>query len=253
MKRILYTYLLICSAISVFSQAPGYMGKRFVAGYGIYANPRLSVSGGNPGINLSHEAYLEFAMKRSISVGLSARFYRAMYTNVMNVSTRDPYVSLLDQSPNGFYNIKGRNYALHFKFYKRNFVAPWGKYVLLGATLNTLHTHYDPGTMYVTAQDRRAGEIVYLDNFGPQDQSYMRFDVLFGNGRNRVIADRITIDYGYVFHVLGMSAAVFDASDVLIFEGGIPSMASYIESTAAARSRAINKFNLYLKVGVLLF
>lgn len=257
MTKFFYTVLLVLSAAYTFSQTPGYMGKRFVLGYGLYANPRLLANGGSRGVNLLHEGYLEFAMKKSISVGFSARFYKAMYTNTREVSARDyysSYTSQLDQSPNGFTNIKGRNYALYFKFYKRNYLAPWGKYVLLGVTLNTFESSYDPDNMYVTTTDDYNGQrYTYLNDFGPTTQSYKRFDIMFGNGRNRIIANRITLDYGYTINLIGLTAALFDASDEPLLDSDQPRMYDYIETTSAARVRSVNKFNVYLKVGVLLF
>jgi hypothetical protein len=257
MNRLLYTALLVLSTAYAFSQAPGYMGKRFVLGYGLYANPRLTASGGSRGVNLLHEGYLEFAMKKTISVGVSARFYKAMYTNTREVNALDYYASYstqLDQSPNGFINIKGRNYALYFKFYKRNYVAPWGKYVLLGVTLNTFTSTYDPDNMYVTTtNDYTKQQYLYRNDFGPTTQSYKRFDIMFGNGRNRVIANRITLDYGYTINLIALTTAVFDAADDPIIDADGARMNDYIELTSAARMRSVNKFNLYLKVGVLLF
>lgn len=259
MKNIKLILLLavLVTANQLFSQTPGYMGKRFVAGYGLYANPRLVESGGSRGVNLLHEGYVEFAMKKTVSVGLSARFYRAIYTNKQNVNALDyssSYNSQIDRSPNGFTNIKGRNYALYFKFYKRNYVAPWGKYFLLGATLNTFTTTYDPDNMYVTTSYSYSGQnYTYLSNFGLTTQSYKRFDIMFGNGRNRIIANRITLDYGYTINVIALTTAIFDAADTPILDAEELFMSNYIEKTSAARVRSVNKFNVFLKVGVLLF
>jgi hypothetical protein len=254
MKKIKLIVLLafVCVTAQLFSQTPGYMGKRFVLGYGLYANPRLMPSGGGYGVNLLHEAYLEFAMKRSVSVGFSARFYNGMYTNTRAVSVNSNSYSSQNNHPNGFTNIKGRNYALYFKFYKRNYVAPWGKYVLVGATLNTFKTTYDPDNMYVSATNNYYGE-QYLSDFGPTTQSYSRFDIMFGKGRNRIIANRVKLDYGYTVNIIGLSAALFDVDDSGFLDSGYLGMSDYIEKTSAARVRSINKFNIFLKVGVLLF
>lgn len=256
MNKLVYTVLLVLCTGYAFSQTPGYMGKRFVLGYGLYANPRLVESGGSRGVNLLHEAYLEFAMKKSISVGFSARFYNAMYTNTREVNALNYYSSYntqIDRSPRGFTTIKGRNYALYFKFYKRNYLAPWGKYVLLGATLNTFKSTYDPDNMYVTTSYYSGQEYTYLSNFGPTTQSFKRFDIMFGNGRNRIIANRITLDYGYTINLIALTTAIFDASDDNVLDSDTPGMIDYIEATSAARVRSVNKFNLFLKVGVLLF
>lgn len=253
MIKLFYTVLLILSTACAFSQTPGYMGKRFVLGYGLYANPRLMPSGGGYGVNLLHEAYLEFAMKKSVSVGFSARFYNGMYTNSRTVTlNNNSYGNQTENHPNGFTNIKGKNYALYFKFYKRNYVAPWGKYVLLGATLNTFKTTYDPDNMYVAGTNYYTGQ-PYFNDFGPTTQSYSRFDIMFGRGRNRIIANRVTLDYGYTINIIGLSAALFDAEESGFLDSDYLTMGNYIEKTSAARVRSINKFNVFLKVGVLLF
>lgn len=252
MNRFFYSILFVLCAASAFSQAPGYMGKRFVAGYGLYANPRLSESGGSPGVNLTHEGFLEFAMKKGVSVGASVRFNNAMYTNTRNVNVYTDNYAQQENSPNGFTTVKGRNYALYFKFYKRNYVAPWGKYFMLGATLNTFKATYDPDMMYVTlTSNYNHSDKIYYSDFGPTTQSGMRFDIMFGNGRSRVIADRIILDYGYTVNLIGMTMAIFDSADTPLFDAGSASASNYVESTSAARMRSVNKFNLFLKVGYL--
>lgn len=229
------------------------MGKRFVAGYGLYANPRFASSAGGVGINLTHEGYVEYAIKRSISIGFSAKLYRAVYTNERDiVLVVGNAVNQIDRKPAGFYDIKGRNYAVYFKFYRRNYLAPWGKYMILGAGLNTIKTIYDPETMYVTGTDMYSGKsYVYYSDFGPNPQTFKRFDILFGNGRNRMIGKRVTLDYGYVMNVIGMASILVDAAE--LSNKSTSYMSAYIKETAVDRARARNKFNVFLKVGVLLF
>ncbi len=259
MKFVFSILIIICS-VTCFAQTPGYMGKRFVVGYGINASPRLVASGGKAGINLLHEGFIEFAMKKNVSVGFSAKFYNTMYANTRDVKVFDYSSSSIDQlnnNPTGFTSIKARNYALYFKFYKENYLAPWGKYFILGATLNTFESTYDPDNMYVSVSARDYSTYdytnTYYSDFGSTTQSYKRFDIMIGNGRSRIIGNRVILDYGYTINLLALTATVFDAPDDNIGDSNYLSMSEYIEKTSAARIRGVNRFNVFLKVGVLLF
>ncbi len=248
-------------AIAFMAQSSGYMGKRLSVGYGFYASPGLIGSSGATPLNMLHEAYLEVAAKRKFSVGFSARFYNAVYGNnryVSVYSTNSSSVDQIDDNPSGSTNIKGRNYMLYFKFFGQNYVAPWGRYFILGASINTFQSSYDPNDMRVKVGTYYNYPISdykysYFSNFGAREQTYAKFDVLLGFGRSRVIANRVIVDYGYNVNLLAMALTLFDAPDDNILESDGLTPSNYIEKTSAARIRGVNRFNLFLKVGILLF
>lgn len=242
--------LIMCSLFSI-AQAPGYMGKRFSAGYGIYASPGFVGTKGLTYVNVLHEGFIEFAAKKKFSVGLSARFYNGLVNNDRYYMRGDVFVNntmiSYNGQPSGAVNLKGRNFMLYGKFFKKNYLAPWGKYFILGATLNTFTASYDPDQMYIISTDYYS-KTTYYSDFGPEKQSYMKFDVMFGNGRSRIIADRVVLDYGYNINVWGATSLLLDALEI----SEVNHKASeYIKKTGSVRIREINRFNLFFKVAYL--
>lgn len=241
--------LILCS-LHGMAQAPGYMGKRFSAGYGIYASPGFVGTKGLTYVNVLHEGFVEFAAKKKFSVGLSARFYNGLVNNDRYYTRAEALVnnSMINYSgqPGGAVNLKGRNFMLYGKFFKKNYLAPWGKYFILGATLNTFTASYDPDQMYVSNAEYI--KTTYYSDFGPEKQSYMKFDVMFGNGRSRIIADRVVLDYGYNINVWGATSLLLDALEITELNYRA---SEYIKKTGSIRIREINRFNLFFKVGYL--
>lgn len=265
--------LLVLFSSELFSQlGPGYLGKRFVAGYGFYFSPALFGSnaseasifgrgnavGGDMAFNSQHEGFLEFAFKNRTSVGLSCKYYKTTFDNSTQAEgyglPTNTYVN--DAPPSGFYYINGLNFALYFKFYHKRYVAPWGRYIILGPSINTFKCFYDPATMYMKGYDNNTYKEVVINNFGPQGQQFIKGDIIFGWGRSRIAFNRITIDYGLNFQVLSASQIIFDISGYSVgdfFSGYRITNLDYIERTSKRRVREVNKFNVFLKVGVLLF
>lgn len=233
------------------------MGKRFTAGYGIYASPGFYGSDGLTPINLTHEGFLEFATGKKFSLGLSARFYNAVTNNTREttVSAYDSYNgNYLQQTdkPEGVTQLKGKNFMLYGKFFKDRYVAPWGKYFMLGATLNTFSASYDPDQMYMVVRNSNYysnQSYIYYNNFGPVKQNFIKFDVMLGNGRSRIIANRVVIDYGYTVNVWAATSLLLD----LVKSEDAVTSDDYIKEIASARAKGVNRFNIFLKVGVLLF
>jgi hypothetical protein len=272
--------LLTFSGI-LLAQTPGYMGKRLVIGYGFHFSPALfgsnaqgatiigkmdgNASGGEMVFNALHEGYLEYALSKRFSLGISTKFYKTTYDNheplSVSVNQQDQYGYIspvyYDGNPKGLYYIKGQNYALYGKLFKRGFIAPWGKYMMFGINIKRYTCSYDPAEMKLTTSDHSG---YYYDNyppitdFGPREQSFTRFDVLFGFGRTRVLYNRITLDYGFNLNLFATVMTLFDVSDYgLPFSLTRPTNTTYIESTAPWRIRGVNRCNAFLRVGVLLF
>lgn len=264
-KQFLLCFISLLYSYNLASQAPGYMGKRLVAGYGFYFSPALlnpngfnqslfSVGGnsetGSLAFNSQHEAYLEYATKKRTMVGVSARFYRTAYGNGRQVVT-----STRRGSPTGCYKITGISYSLYGKFFRRNYLAPWGRYFIFGPTITTYYASYDPNEMYVAYIDYSSSpskQVVY-SNFGPQRQFDLRLDFILGFGRSRIVNNRISLDYGFNANFLSALGTPFEAFDIDVNDRSYSTASSYIEETAPRRIRNLNRFNVYLKIGGLLF
>ncbi|MES2763540.1 MAG: hypothetical protein V4677_15100 [Bacteroidota bacterium] len=280
--RLLLFIITFSLSFVCFSQA-GYMGKRFSAGYGLYFSPALFNPnaqgntifgrGGNSNdlslaFNSQHEVYGEFVLSNRFSLGLSARFFKTAYDNKKeiyaqkNVVDANGYTDQIyyEGAPEGLYYIKGANYSLYSKMFNRRYVAPWGRYTMFGVTVRRYSCYYDPSEMYVKYNKsygyyNNAGYANFAD-FGPQKQSFTKFDFLFGFGRTRVIANRVIMDYGFNVNFFAFMTGFFDTVDLSndgAFFDRYPKAEQYMEKTNPWRLRGFNRFNAFLKVGVLLF
>lgn len=265
-----FLFLFICT--NSFSQlGPGYMGKHVQAGYGLHFSPaflgsngseasivgRGNSDGGDLAFNSIHEGFLELSFKNRTSVGFSAKYYKTTFDNsqAADITYYDGiYNYNTHTAPQGLYQINGLSYSLYFKFYYHRYVAPWGKYFLLGPSINTYKCFYNPDYMKIVVPTSTGNQ--NINNFGPQEQQFARGDILFGWGRSRVAFNRITIDYGLNFELLAMAQILFDATGTPLsdyFSSYSISNSDYIERTSRRRIREVNKFNIFFKVGVLLF
>lgn len=279
---------LVCVLIILFgnvtplsSQTPGYMGKRFVAGYGFYFSPAVFGSNGQGSsifgrengnatdgefaFNSMHEVFIEAALTKRFALGLSCKFYKTTYDNA-----RDLYVSntQVDKygynttvsysgSPDGFYYIHGQNYSLYAKLFNKLYVAPWGRYMMFGINVKKYTCTYDPSEMKLRYNSYSSSYSNYpaYSNFGPEKQKFTKFDVLFGLGRTRIIANRVVLDYGFNANMIAFLSTFFDtvaADNDGVFSANATA-SNYIKVTSPWRVRGVNRFNVFLKVGVLLF
>jgi hypothetical protein len=257
-KSVVILFLTITS--NCICQTPGYMGKKLVAGYGFYASPYFFGPDGEMTLNTLHEGFVDYVFLRNVSVGCSVRYYHTISPNRCHVSgvlstsldyTVDDY-----QTPGGEIDINGLNYTLYFKIYQSHYSAPWGRYFMIGPTVQTFNATYDLDKMFIyeesinyygsTTSQRK------ISDFGPTRQTFTRADLMLGFGRCRIISNHLTLDYGCNANVLAVTATIFDVTtgDDIISPANIP-MGSYIERTASSRVRGANRFNVFIKVGVL--
>lgn len=274
LKNPIFYILLIAFNGKLFSQlGPGYMGKRVTANYGFNFSPAFfganaqneSILGdgggaesGSLAFNAIHEGSLEFSFSNRWSVGFSARYYKTAYDNATNFGYNNYNFAyrFADQRPSGYYNITGITYSLYFKHFGKRYVAPWGRYIMFGPVINTIRTEYDPTVMHAMAQVKNSSnnyELVVVTDFGPAQQDYKGFNLMFGMGRSRIIANRITLDYGFNTHAISALTVLFDFAGIGLTSSHDTDNYNYIEDTHGRRIRGVNRFNVFLKVGVLLF
>lgn len=266
----IFTVILFVLFQHSWAQAPGYMGKRMMLGYGFHFSPAFfgangqnqtiignggSAETGTLAFNSLHEGYLEYATGYRFSTGLSFKYYKTVYDNAAYINRyNDPSFSATSNQPKSYYDITGLSFCWYGKLYGKRYVAPWGRYIIFGPILNIRKAKYDPAVMYVDgySYSNYINEQVTYANFGAKEQSYYGFNILFGWGRNRMIGSRVTIDYGVNMHVFSVFSAVFDvlSSDLGFSE---KTERNYIEKTSAIRVRGVNRLNAFVKVGFLLF
>lgn len=263
MNKYKLVLLLILFVSGLYAQNSGYMGKKMIAGYGFHMSPGYFGTQGENIINKIHEGYVEYATSKRFVLGAATRFYKTIYANQRNVSIFSIYGNYVptqvNSNPQGYYNMKGANYLLYGKLFKSGYVAPWGRYFMFGATLNTFQANYDPSIMKVLVREEAYGTFgtakeYYYSNFGLTHQSFVKFDLLIGFGRTRMIADRVVLDYGFNANAIALARVLFDVISDLdrTSEEGLPPY-DYVAKTSASRVRALNRFNVFLRIGFLLF
>ena len=273
-KNLLFIFSLFCISSSLLSQTPGFMGKKFVVGYGFYFWPALTNSNGagksfltkgnsesgSFAFNNMHEAYIEYAVKTRFSIGFSAKYYKMTYNNALYLNAIQTYVDNSGYSqtiynygkPNGLYTIKAINYNIYGKLFYSRYIAPWGKYMMFGLNIKTYTCSYNPTEMYLTNDSYYSNSNVpkTISDFGPEKQKYKKFDFLFGLGRTRIISNKIIIDYGFNTNLFSFITTLFDAIGEDTFIDRINNT-DYIKRTSSYRVRGANRFNVFLKVGYL--
>lgn len=253
--------LLIFISAGIKAQAPGYMGRKFVVGYGVYANPALAaylVGYGKSPVNVMNELSIEAAVAKNVSLGISLRLYKTSYGNTRDVDvTNGNYSSSFSQfnsHPSGSTAITSRDVCLYARFFKAGYVAPWGRYFALGLVINNYTAKYNPGEMKVYVGSGRSytsTDRYFFSSFGAHTQKFHSADIMLGGGKSRVFANRIVIDYGYNINLIGLTLTAIDAPDDAVSEDNTTHASNYIKSTSAARIRGINRFNLHFKIGYL--
>ena len=221
-KNLLFIFSLFCISSSLLSQTPGFMGKKFVVGYGFYFWPALTNSNGagksfltkgnsesgSFAFNNMHEAYIEYAVKTRFSIGFSAKYYKMTYNNALYLNAIQTYVD------NSGYS-------------------------------QTIYNYGKPNGYYSNSNVPKT-----ISDFGPEKQKYKKFDFLFGLGRTRIISNKIIIDYGFNTNLFSFITTLFDAIGEDTFIDRINNT-DYIKRTSSYRVRGANRFNVFLKVGYL--
>lgn len=256
MKRTQLLFFLILLRTIFFAQSPGYMGKKVIVGYGIYLSPitfgsnaknqsLFGMDGGSSEtgylrFNVTQEVFFEGVLSKKLSLGLAFKHLRSGYDNrarVWNYSA----------NPSGYYVINAFTLSAYFKKYMGKYIAPWGSYFIFGPVLTQMRSKHD-AYMNIVGQASYTHDTLYTD-FGSDKVPQYRGDVLLGFGKNRILFDRLSVDYG--FCIQAISALVLFEAAVPDLIGSPPRSAEYIERTMKKRVRGANRFNAFLKIGYL--
>lgn len=247
--RMLTFFVLLSSALD--AQVPGYMGKRTVFGYGVHFHPALAgftAGYSDSPLHVKHAVFLEHTTSKKAMIGFAVQFYKYIYNNVerMDPGTNYYRYSSYGTRPNGNYEITANNFMVYSKLFFGSYLAPWGRYFTWGVVYTRYTASYQPGTMFIRAENNSGTQVV-LSNFGPYKQTYSSADLLIGFGKSRVFADRIIVDWGYHLQAISTLRMMID----FLESGEALQMEEYIKVTSSRRISATNRFNFYLKLGVL--
>jgi hypothetical protein len=251
LRKIFLVLIALSSIQKVEAQAPGYMGKRVVAGYGFYFNPgfgNIALNYSDSPFNTLHELFLEYSTKKRVAIGGSLQLYRYIYNNVRLTALNGQYSAIY--KPEGSYTIKGNNFKFYGKFYKSSYLAPWGKYFLLGLVINKYTASYNTSEMYLSGVTYPGSTFASPPDFGPTNQIYLKTDFFVGAGNSRIFADRFVFDYGYNINVVALTGGVLKGF-IDFNESRELTVDEYISETSLNRMWAVNRFNFFFKIGYL--
>ncbi len=218
----------------VLAQAPGYIGKKSVAGYGFDFSPAFNGPTAGVPFNFTQQLYFEKVTKTNLSIGVAIKHCYTRYDNKVEIYKLG--------NPTSDFTIQAFSFSPYAKVYSKKYVAPWGKYWMFGPVVNITNTKYD-GYMYLT--QAVSDHDTLLRDFGPTKQTFYSVDLLIGKGKSRVFAKKIIVDYGFNFHLIALLNGLTgsDFSNI--------TQQNYIKLTAIDRIRGVNRFNLFLKIGYL--
>lgn len=225
MKNKIVVSLLLISC-SVFSQLPGYLGKRLTIGYANYLSPSLFFPSANStdrfelGLNTTHCINAEYVIKKRTEFCVSAEFFKTgFFRNNYNYQ---------DDTPS---QLECVNLSLGFKFFRPGFIAPVGKYQKLEAVI--------------------ISNKAYNGRFESRS-----FAIALTFGRQRVFFNSIIVDTGFR---LGVSTnALFNIIiyDVLDFNSPNATTVNYdseLKQDINYRLFGAQLFNFHIGLGFLAF
>lgn len=245
--------ILLFIHFTVLSQNTGYMGKKTLVGYGFNFNPvtfgstasNKSLFGSKQGssesghflLNVTHELFIERALGKGVSLGVAVKYLSTGYDNTASFSSGRP-------GPTDFYRIRAFTYTPYFKFYKAKYMAPWGKYFIMGPSLTVMRSKHDA---FMNNLQTVNNHDTLITDFGSDETKYYSFDLLLGFGRNRIFFDKLSVDYGFNFNCI----ATLLSLESLSGDGSVLIQSDYIRETIGRRVMAANRFNFYLKLAYL--
>ncbi len=253
---------LFCSLASLAqTTVPGYLGKRFSIGYSNYMSPALFQPNANStdpdggvGFNTVHSIDLEYSIKKRTNFCASVQFYKT------GLKTKDYYYSVTDPNSSETYEsyviykssdhtpimLKTTNISLGFKFFRKGFIAPVGKYQRIDFVLMLDKVAYQRNAFYDDGA-RVASPI------GTGDYDFRSFAFAYTLGRQRVIANKIILDAGIRFAICPNYLLNFIKNDVFgDYEDRLP-FETALKSEVNQRLIGAQLINLHIGISFLAF
>lgn len=209
MKKLLTAALVSISCLAA-AQVPGYLGKRFSIGYSVnlwpsYLHPGAnSEDDGELGLNVMHSANIEYTIKNRTNFCASLQY---LHTGLDHSYTLNGYTSSSSYygPEQETFNYKPKSKlpiqqyttgaSIGFKFFKRGFFAPVGKYTKVDLTVFFNTMSYEKDAFYYDTY-KTATPI------GTGNSKSTSFSLGYSIGRQRVIANRLVLDFGMRFAIV---------------------------------------------------
>lgn len=251
-----YKVTLLALFISSFiaAQTPGYMGRHCMIGYS--NNFFVSALGANTkstevGINSTHCFNFEYVIKNRTNFCLSFQTLKTGlepdesydYSNYGNAEyDPKPYVPM---------QVRSTNIALGFKFFRKGTFAPVGKYRKIEMMLLLSKLNYEKNSF--TYYDYNSSSTIRT-SLGKGEYNFSSFAIAYTFGRQRVLFDRLVLDYG--IQVAVFPGIVLNTLGDGLFELGSSTgniMEYDLQRSTSMRLFTHQLFNFHIGLGFLAF
>ena len=206
MKQIFWFALFIFSTVTLQAQNPGYLGKKFSAGYNFHfylgglQNRARTYDAAyriyQPSIFLNklNEVHADYVLSKNYSIGLSYQFFKTGQSYHEDGSSRDLNGNYINYTAKNYLNIKGTAIALTNKFYffkNGTGLAPIGNYLQLGIGAVTASSI----SKDLITLDSGNSNSIYQTKYVTHESITTPL-INIGLGHQTILFDRLIIDVG---------------------------------------------------------
>lgn len=271
MKKGILFFIFFIFLFSSIAQVPGYMGKRGIIGYSTYfmfapkgsgpfnANPKGELS---PTLNNVHCLNLEYVYHERRMVCFSGQYLitglaydngnRSEFGNIFTTITDTPYPRGYKYS--GDYSkpalLRSFNISMGLKMFRKGFVAPVGRYRKMEGLILFEKVRYDYKNFAKADPNSSFSEPPYIKtDYGVGEYSFINFSFAYSFGCQRVLNDKIILDFGIRFAITPQ----FNIISIAASEEYVNSPESYYKHESNSRIMRQQAINFHLGIGFLAF
>jgi hypothetical protein len=266
MKKTHFILLTCLFHLSISAQVAGYLGKRCSIGYDNYFGVSTKGTGffshtyrEDPAFmfNTTHCLNIDYTITQRTNFCLSGQYFQTGipyakeddYDYYGNENYPYPNETRYGGSFANEVKLRSFNIGLGFKFFKKGYVAPIGRYRKLEFLVMLENVKYDNKHFYKLVDDNdyyTIKEVPYIAGSG--SYNYKNIGIAYTLGRQRIISNIIILDYGIRFGFIPGSGtyAVFS-------ERARRDMEDYYRARSWGRLNRQQLINFHIGIGFLAF
>lgn len=208
-------------AFSGFGQAPGYMGKRLIVNADYFCMPAFmtTVIPEDIDFSIKNKSFgfgIDYAVDRVKTAGLDIQFFKTSTNLTANFSFEEDNLNPEDLN----IDINGKIYSINYKFFQNKNVAPVGFYLKTEVGLMRFSINYNRAIYMFNVKNNHNGPITVIPEL-ENKKNYNIICLAATIGKQRIIFDRLVINYGVRF---GMAVGLQSS---FLRQGYIPSILIY--------------------------
>ena len=214
-------YIFLCFVILTVqsrAQVSGYMGKRLSIGYSNYFSPRFPVvksilsefySEGSDAVIASRRSFhftnsidVDYILTSKVSLCMSGQFSKMDFCEYgskfnlkeYNGSSNDYFDVYYAPPKSQSMDLKTTNLSIGFKFFKRGYDSPFGRYSKMEIVIVTDKVIMDKNQFY--RDDTYYYPLTRGYKIPERPYAYKSFVFAYTFGKQRVLFDKLVLDYG---------------------------------------------------------